>query len=251
MLNGTKAPREPSYDEADVAAKPRWVRELAPMTPAARAKTDELYLSRAEALLSVDEMVEALVQALKQRDLLGTTYVFFTSDNGFQFGAHRIDHGKGDPYEESIRVPLLVRGPGVKEGAVEEAPVVNMDLAPTLLELAGIPAPGAMDGRSLKGLLEGQKPTSWRDDFLLESFAGSESEVPGYFALRGESSVYVEYVTGEKEYYDLLKDPYELKNGAGTLSPKTLGELSSRLSVLKACAGPSCQDARPGTRSPR
>src|SRR6185503_6492010 len=98
----------------------------------------------------VDELVDRLMQALAAHGELESTYIFFTSDNGFQFGAHRLDHGKGDAYEESIRVPLIVRGPGVPEGRALDHLTLNIDLAPTIAELAGRAVPAAADGRSLQ-----------------------------------------------------------------------------------------------------
>jgi N-acetylglucosamine-6-sulfatase len=240
VMNGLKAPRTPAYDEPDTTGKPRWVRDLPRMSAAIKTRTDELYETRAEALLSVDEMVEALVQALERRNVLETTYVIFGSDNGFQFGAHRIDHGKGDPYEESIRVPLLVRGPGVREGVSLEALALNIDLAPTVLDWVGLPPPAILDGRSLKPLLQGPAPLSFREDFLVESFAPADSEVPGYAALRSQTSIYIEYVTGERELYDLQKDPNELRNLVGSQPPKSLERLKARLDTLRRCHGETC-----------
>ncbi|PYQ18293.1 MAG: hypothetical protein DMF81_25350, partial [Acidobacteria bacterium] len=135
-----RAPRPPSFDEEDVSTKPGWVRAQPRFSPEVADRIDDLYRRRLRTLLAVDEMIERLLQAVAAQDELDSTYVFLTSDNGFQLGAHRLDHGKGDAYEESIRVPLVVRGPGVPPGAREE-PVLNIDLAPTLAELAGAAAP--------------------------------------------------------------------------------------------------------------
>jgi N-acetylglucosamine-6-sulfatase len=237
-LNDTKPPRPASYDEADVSRKPRYIRDLPRLTPAVKERTDNLYVARAESLLAVDDLVQAVLRTLETKGLLDRTYVFFSSDNGFEFGAHRMDHGKGDPYEASIRVPLLVRGPRIGEGSSSDAFVSNVDLAPTLLDLAGVRSPEVADGRSLGPILLGERP-SWRSEILLEGFGGPEDDVPGYQGLRTRSHVYVEYVTGEKELYDLRNDPDELHN----LAPQSLPvgrELKERLAALKQCAGDSC-----------
>ena len=238
-LNGIHPPRPPSYDEADVRLKPKYIRDLPRLSKAVAARTDDLYLSRAETLLAVDALVAEVVKALEAQGALGRTYILFSSDNGFEFGAHRVDHGKGDPYEGSIRVPLLVRGPGISEGTTSESLVANIDLAPTLLDFAGVAAPAPVDGRSLRPILEGRTPEDWRTAVLLEAFDAPDGDVPGYQGLRTRKNLYVQYVTGERELYDLAKDPDELRNLAPE-SPGLVAELRDRLQTLASCGGASC-----------
>jgi arylsulfatase A-like enzyme len=173
---------------------------------------------------------------------MDATYVFLTSDNGFQHGAHRLDHGKGDAYEESIHVPLVVRGPGVPVG-VREQPVLNIDFAPTLAELAGARAPEGVDGRSFVPLLQARpRRGPWRTDFLVEHWTAEEGGIPPYSALRSDDHLYVEYPDAERELYDLRRDPFELHNGYADATPSLVDRLSRRLGALKACAGPTCRD---------
>ncbi|PYQ08414.1 MAG: hypothetical protein DMF82_01535 [Acidobacteria bacterium] len=240
---GLRAPRPPSFDEEDVSAKPGWVRAQPRFTPEVVDRIDDLYRRRLRTLLAVDEMIERILQALAARGELDSTYVFLTSDNGFQLGAHRLDHGKGDAYEESIRVPLVVRGPGVPPGTCEE-PVLNIDFAPTLAELAGAAAPAGVDGRSFAPLLHGRAPAGgkWRTDFLVEHWTADEGGIPPYSALRSRSHLYVEYPEDERELYDLRADPYELHNVHAAADPSRRERLSRRLAALKACAGATCRD---------
>jgi N-acetylglucosamine-6-sulfatase len=240
---GLRAPRPPSFDEEDVSAKPGWVRAQARLTPEVVDRIDDLYRRRLRTLLAVDEMVERILHAVAARGELDSTYVFLTSDNGFQLGAHRLDHGKGDAYEESIRVPLVVRGPGVRPGTCEE-PVLNIDYAPTLAELAGTAAPAGVDGRSFVPLLHGRAPGGgkWRTDFLVEHWTADEGGIPPYSALRSSSYLYVEYPEEERELYDLRADPYELHNVHAAADPSLRERLSRRLAALKACAGATCRD---------
>ena len=240
---GLRAPRPPSFDEEDVSAKPGWVRAQARLTPEVVDRIDDLYRRRLRTLLAVDEMVERILHAVAARGELDSTYVFLTSDNGFQLGAHRLDHGKGDAYEESIRVPLVVRGPGVRPGTCEE-PVLNIDYAPTLAELAGAAAPAGVDGRSFVPLLHGRAPGGgkWRTDFLVEHWTADEGGIPPYSALRSSSYLYVEYPEEERELYDLRADPYELHNVHAAADPSLRERLSRRLAALKACAGATCRD---------
>ena len=130
-------------------------------------------------MLAVDDMVGELIKALHESGELDNTYIFFTSDNGFHLGEHRLSAGKWTPYEEDIRVPLIVRGPGVPEGETLPHMVLNNDLAPTFADLAGAEPPSFVDGRSLKPLLN-DHPTpveDWRKRFVIESVA-ERSGVP-------------------------------------------------------------------------
>ena len=238
-----RAPRPPSFDEADVSAKPGWVRAQPRLSSDTVDRIDDLYRRRLRTLLAVDEMVDRLLRAIAAQGELDSTYVFLTSDNGFQLGAHRLDHGKGDAYEESIRVPLVVRGPGVRPGVRTEL-VLNIDFAPTLAELAGRAAPDGVDGRSLVPLLHGRTtpPGKWRADFLVEHWTAEEGGISPYSALRSDDSLYVEYPDGERELYDLVHDPFELRNTHDTADPARVDRLSRRLAVLKSCARATCRD---------
>jgi arylsulfatase A-like enzyme len=134
---------------------------------------EELYRKRLQSMLAVDDMVGDLVEALRESGKLENTYIVFTSDNGFHLGQHRLSAGKWTPYEEDIRVPLIVRGPGVPEGETLHHMVLNNDLAPTFADLAGAEPPSFVDGRSLKPLLN-DHPTpveDWRQRFVIESVA--------------------------------------------------------------------------------
>jgi arylsulfatase A-like enzyme len=130
-------------------------------------------------MLAVDEMVGRLVQTLEESDELENTFIVFTSDNGFHLGQHRLTSGKWTAYEEDIRVPLIVRGPGVPEGRTLPHLALNNDLAPTFAELAGAEPPEFVDGRSLVPLLGDDPPPTedWRHAFLVEA-ADSEGRGP-------------------------------------------------------------------------
>src|SRR5262245_46237603 len=118
MFSGGTAPRPPSFNEADVSDKPPHIRNLPLLTAEPIAALDREYQARLEALQAVDEGVARIIDALAARGELDNTYIFFTSDNGYHLGQHRlfVPPGKGEAYEEDIRVPLLVRGPGVRAG---------------------------------------------------------------------------------------------------------------------------------------
>jgi N-acetylglucosamine-6-sulfatase len=190
-------------------------------------------------------LVEAVVNKLHSRGALGNTYVVFTSDNGMHFGEHRIPFGKGRPYEESIRMPLLVRGPGVRMGSTTDKLVLNTDFLPTFTDLAGAATPRYVDGRSLRPVLTGSA-TSWRTAILLEGRRGRDPEVPNqkdHYGIRTSTSKYVEYEGGFRELYTLSTDPYEMSS---TPTSSSAPSLQTRLQALKGCARDTCRTAENG-----
>lgn len=244
LFAGIQAPRPPSFDEEDLSDKPDWVFRYPRIDPDAAAEIDVLYRTRLQSLQSVDESISQLVETLESEGLLSRTYVIFTSDNGFHLGEHRIPQGKQTAYEEAIHVPLIVRGPGVPAGRVIAEIALNIDFAPTFADLAAAGTPEFMDGRSLVDLLNGRAVSRWRNSALIEHWPhGGGQGIPEYAALRTVDRLYVEYVTGEKELYDLDADPFQLGSLHGTADPADLERLSSRLETLRSCAGPSCREA--------
>jgi N-acetylglucosamine-6-sulfatase len=241
-----EAPRPPSFDEPDVSDKPEWVRSLPRFGSVDTAEIDEAYRERLQMLLSLDEMVAGILEELETTGKLDNTYIFFTSDNGYHLGEHRIKLGKRTDYEETVRVPLAVRGPGVPAGQDVEQIALNIDLAPTIAELAGASTPSFVDGRSLVPFLSEDSPSTWRTAFLLEHWNGGNGEprqAPTYAAIRTETYKYVEHDNGEKELYDLSSDPYELESLHETADPALIEDLKSRLEALKTCSGETCRTA--------
>jgi arylsulfatase A-like enzyme len=153
------------------------VQDNPPLSPDQVAYMDELHRKRLQSMMAVDDMIGDLFDSLRESGELEDTYVFFTSDNGFHLGQHRLGAGKWTAYEEDIRVPLVVRGPGVPEGEKLPHTVLNNDLAPTFADLGGVDPPKFVDGRSLAPLLDGT-PTpeeDWRQRFLVEAVAERDS----------------------------------------------------------------------------
>jgi N-acetylglucosamine-6-sulfatase len=136
-----KAPRLPSFNEANVSDKPPWIQSLRRFSSDDIANIDQRHEDRVESLQAVDDLVAAVVGTLGQQGVLSNTYIVFTSDNGWHHGEHRVQRGKGRPYEESVRVPLLIRGPGVAAGSSTGKLVLNTDYLPTFMEVAGAQTP--------------------------------------------------------------------------------------------------------------
>jgi arylsulfatase A-like enzyme len=241
------APRTPSFDEADISDKPGWLRSFPPFTDRDERRIDFLYRDRIACMQSVDEMLQALVDELERTGEMANTLIVFTSDNGFFLGPHRFNRGKGAAYEEAIRIPLVVRGPGVPAGQVRGEMVANIDIAPTLAALAGATLGAEADGRSLVPLLRGDGAGDWRRDLLLEFWANRDPDdpegdgIPTWQALRSASQTYVDYDGGDGELYDLVRDPFQLENQYASTPAATLQPLEARLAALKACRGASCR----------
>ena len=252
LFSDQQAPRVPSFDEGDTSNKPTWVREQPLFTPKVEQQIDALYEDRLATMLAVDDMVERIVQELQANGRLANTFIFFTSDNGFLLGPHRFPHGKEAAYEESIRVPLVVRGPGVPAGQIRDQIVANIDFAPSFGELARTHLPDSVDGRSFAPLLTASPPADWRPDLLLEHWQNLSDPdnprfvkggIPTFYGLRtADQLTYVEYVTGETEFYDMRNDPYQLNNLGDQLPDSTVAPLRNRVALLKTCRGATCRN---------
>jgi N-acetylglucosamine-6-sulfatase len=232
-------PASPAFDEADVSDKPSFVRSLPRLSVERTAAIKELYQQELESLLAVDEGILRVVAALREAGELENTLIVFTSDNGFFHGEHRVPFGKVMVYEPSIRVPLILRGPGVPVGERRRQLVTNADLAPTILEAAGAaPAGRVPDGRSLFPLLR-DRGLAWGRELLVEGPPGYQAVA--YAALRNDRFVYAEHENGERELYDLRRDPHQLENAIGQRGYAAVeARLAERLASLSACEGQSC-----------
>ena len=232
-FEGAQAPRTPNFDEADVSDKPSFVQDQDRLTPEQLADIEVRYRGRRESLLAVDDAVGRIVARLRKTGDLKRTYIVFTSDNGLQLGAHRLLF-KEYLYEESLRVPLIVRGPGFPAGAVRSQLVTNADLAPTVLKLTKVRARHPIDGKSLLPLAA--KPSAGAGRELL-----FENYFPPAAGIRRGSWVYLEHGSGETELYDLAADPFQLQSLHASPAHAALrAELDARLEQLRSCAGRTC-----------
>jgi N-acetylglucosamine-6-sulfatase len=235
-------PQPPSFNEANVSDKVRNVRRRPPIGPGEIARITQAYRCELESLLSVDEGVKKLIDELKRKGELANTYVIFTSDNGFFHGEHRITAGKVKPYEESIRVPLVIRGPGIPHGATSRGLAINADLAPTIVNVTGARPGLAMDGRSLVPAARHPGVTLRRQLLIEGRRQGRAPSYTRFRAVRTQRYIYIRYRDGEKELYDLKNDPYELQNVAPDPAyHRAKARLSRRLRELEDCSGLSCR----------
>ncbi|GFS00117.1 N-acetylglucosamine-6-sulfatase-like [Elysia marginata] len=270
-----KAPRTKSFN---VHGKDKhWLVEAAatPMADDVINLVDNNYRQRHRTLLSVDDMVEGVYNKLKAMDLLDNTYIFFSSDNGFHLGQFSLPNDKRQPYEFDIRVPLIVRGPGIKPNTTSEESVTNVDLAPTFVDLSGSKGqPHQFDGMSFARILHSETH-QFRSTVLVEYYGEEADKVPECPQFNGqhlegcykrfhcicqdsknntygcirydnskESFKFCEFqdTANTIEVYDLKADPDELTNIAKTAPPQLLSKLTDKLAKLSLCKGKGCHD---------
>ncbi len=243
-----KGPLPPSFNEEDTLDKPTEISKQAPLTPG--QVSDILRKRRCawESLLAVDESVGALLEELKRVGERRDTYVFFLSDNGFLRGEHRIRNFKRYLYEESARIPFVVRGPGIPRRETSDDVAVNADLTATILAISGATAGKVQDGQSLL-------PSLTEPDLEQGRAIGLEAEAgPQILGVRTTRYLYAEWDVGkvvpELELYDTFLDPYQLNNVA--LDPNyapVVTQLAGELDRLQDCRGSGCRGGPTGQLS--
>jgi N-acetylglucosamine-6-sulfatase len=275
--------RSQGVNEGNVADKPSFIREAAYLSPAELHTYRVYYQKQLESLRAIDDGVKQVVDTLGAMGRLRSTYIIFTSDNGFFLGEHRLTGGKFLAYEPSTHVPFLMRGPGIKPGTATGELAANIDIAPTILELAGVEADKSIDGRSLVPFIKDTTLRS-RRPILFESFvetsdveangggpaavpaavnsgAAGASRVSGsgggahasivappkdYEGIRLGPYKYIEWPDGQKELYDINKDPYELRNIVRDRNLFPIRAfLHNQLVRMEECSGRTCQEPAP------
>jgi N-acetylglucosamine-6-sulfatase len=256
---GLQAPRTPAFNVVGTN-EPAWLSHFVPLVPAQIATIDRKFRRRAQAVQAVDRMIAGIEAELAAKGLARETYIVFSSDNGLHMGEHRLRPGKLTAFDTDIRVPLIVLGPGVPAGRTVSEMAENIDLCPSFDELGGAPVPANVDGRSLVALLHGLLVSNWRREILIEHHGRvldvgdpdlptqGSGNPPNYEAIRTPRSLYVEYGGGEREYYDLTRDPFELRNIASSLFPAQALRLHRTLLRIEHCHGAgSCWRAQHGS----
>ncbi len=260
-------PKPASFSEVDIADKPGFIQALTPISAGAEQKITRRFRCAVESIQAVDRGVKRVRRALKKIKEWKQTVVLFTSDNGFLYGEHRIRQGKELPYEENLHLPLIVRVPKQFRDDLPRVPTVdqpaaNIDIAPTILALAGADSCNGgdcrvMDGRSLLGLVKGDA-SAWPADRAL----AVEQSFCNYRGLRASGYQLIEHqsflgpdggciATDDAELYDLSTDPLQLSNliGASRQSPTGLlqQQMEARMAELLVCAGIQGRDPVPAS----
>nr|XP_020443069.1 N-acetylglucosamine-6-sulfatase-like [Monopterus albus] len=283
-FSNVKAPRDGSFNKPGKAKHWLLRQPVNPMTDSSLAFLDDAYRRRWRTLLSVDDMVEALVKKLDSIKELNNTYIFYTSDNGYHTGQFSLPIDKRQLYEFDIRIPLMVRGPGIKPNQTLQAPVLNIDLAPTILDISGVNLSSVnVDGQSFLSQMAPSLRNGTARPFFLVEYSGEGHPTtdpicpklgPGlsqcfpdcvcedaynntYACIRTLDSEhnlqYCEFADSESfvEVYNLTSDPHQLQNIVKQVDPSVLQIMNQRLIKLQSCAGNSCRDIKQRRRTPQ
>lgn len=252
---GLTYPKTPAFGARPDANAPEWLQIRPELTKRQIRNFDAIYRKRVQSDKGIDDMIGAVQQKLADLGIADTTYVIFTSDNGFHLGDYSLGTGKMTPFDTDIHVPLVVVGPGIAAGQTVTDIAMNIDLAPTFTDIAGVPPLATFDGHSLLGLMQGGtappramavvehegNPLDPADPDTEQLAAGDPEpgNPPSYVALRMMDALYVEYLdgTGVVGYYDLKSDPYALHNIAPTLPATRLQALHTAAKAAHTCKG--------------
>ena len=248
-----------SYNEADMSDKPAWMQADGLVDPVGQRAG---YNSKIAAMRGVDDLVGTAVAALRATGHYDDTVLIFTSDNGFQYGTHRRTQ-KTELYEESIRIPLIIRGPGQTVPRSVDAWAMNIDWAPTILDYGGATPDIEIDGTSLVRFVDTPDPPEGRRTVLIEHPCDGTAmaDHPPYDAIRTKDPAFTQDPTGAtvlvyaetlnkrnavvaREFYDLATDPLEDESQHASTDPamqKVMKALANRLDQLKACVGDGCR----------
>ncbi|RBQ70217.1 hypothetical protein FVER14953_11177 [Fusarium verticillioides] len=268
LFEEVKVPRTENFNP-DSPSGVSWIHKLAQLNDSSVSYLDDFYRARLQALQGVDEIVEQVTKQLEDAGILDETYIIYSSDNGYHLGQHRLPPGKECGFDEDIRVPLFIRGPGVSHGSVENAVTTHIDLAPTILRLAGADLRSDFDGTPIPVLPTQENKR--HEHVAVEYWGGAiaEGEIGGFdgkgqiFAqnntYKGVRIVHEDYnlyysawCNNEHELYDLKTDPGQLNNlfpnddakASAALLGTTIGQVLNRLDalmlVLKSCKGNTC-----------
>ncbi|KAL4938463.1 hypothetical protein BDV06DRAFT_225995 [Aspergillus oleicola] len=270
LFEDVKVPRTENFNP-DEPSGVSWIRSLPKQNESTIEYHDHFYRQRLRALQGVDELVDSIVTRLEASGQLDNTYIIYTADNGYHIGQHRLPPGKTCGFEEDIRVPFFIRGPGIPENAVEDAVTTHIDLAPTIFDIAQIPLRDDFDGTPIplpsasgtvhprhehvtvefwgKAYLEGEKGALSNPDGL--PFFPNNTYKSVRIIGENYNLAYTVWCSNEHELYDLNTDPYQLNNLYATREKseiKILGRslshlitrLDSILLVLKSCKGATC-----------
>ena len=247
LFPGLVAPQPPSFDVLPTDPPP-WLSGHPPLTLHQIDRINRVFRRRVQDVQAVDDMISRVRTALQSDGVAGNTYIVFSSDNGLHTGEYRLTPGKLTAFDTDIHVPLVVTGPGVPVDSSSGAMTENVDLAETFAQMGGTTLDTG-DGRSLLSLIHGNTPDDWRNAILVEHHgpkpdAGdpdaqdrSSGNPPSYEAIRTAQFLYVEYEDGEREFYDLRTDPFELDNLAGSLTADDLATLHAELTQFEQCHG--------------
>jgi N-acetylglucosamine-6-sulfatase len=247
-FDDVELPRPPSFNEADMSDKEINLSGLPLLTDDQIEDMTENYRGRLGAVRAVDDQIGKIVREVRRAGEMNNTYFIFNSDNGYLQGEHRLRGSKFLPYENSIRVPTLISGPGVKKGSTRTGNTVDVDLAPTILDMAGVRPGRVMDGVSLLPAAKGKRRIPKRDVLLqamrplIKFYTPLTAFDLPFYGVRTHRFKYLHWSFDAVELYDLKNDPDELVNLASdTAWAGKVAELEAVAKRLSECRGSACR----------
>ena len=265
FIDALKAPRTPDYNASSeqLADFHELIANQPPITTEQEGVIDELFRNRWRCLLSVDDAIADMWSTLEELGVADNTYMFSTSDHGYNLGQHRLPSCKLNVYDHDVRIPMVIRGPGIPANTSLDRIGSNVDFMPTVLDLAGAPDP-TLDGKSIAPFLRGENPP-WRDHHFIEYYSLGNVTRTGhlvddttsntYRALRfvdkdAGNKLYAEFTSLDNwnfeqkplfvEVFDLDKDPHQLNNIADQTSAEQKAEWAKMLQAQWQCRGQDC-----------
>ena len=247
-------PDTPSFNRGDDNARFCWTPQSEPLSVGEVNGGHRLQQFRLRSMRAVEDGYQRIITALQDAGRLEDTYIVFVSDNGVHMGQRGLIAQKNNPFEPSINIPFIIRGPGVPVGKTD-AMVATIDLAPTILELAGVlirdgstgvlPIPEHIDGRSLVPFLKGQTPENWRNDLLIVNYDGDgpNGALGGIsLALRSTEWLYSHGSDETKRLYHMRTDQYQMKNLYCEVDKALIAKFEERIATLLQCRGATCRN---------
>lgn len=229
-------PAEPE----DMSGKPTWIQNLPEPTAEKLAARDRGRLSRAEAILAVDDAVESMINTLKETKQLKNTVIMITSDNGLMQYEHNVPSGKILPYEPSAAVQLWARGPGFEAGAMRNDPVGSVDIVATIAKITRTRMPYDIDGRSILTEKGNRKMLLEAGTYLMDGVWTPDIKTRSYVAVVSSEYKYIRYWDGQEELYDMVYDRAELHSLVQE-RPDVVAEYREHLTKLENCKGAECR----------
>ena len=224
----------PDYDEADFSDKPDHLQRRR-LANSEKALYELIYKSRLRSMKSVDDQLKTIFDRITAAGQMGNTWIILSSDNGYQLGHHRM-YAKKDPFHRTTNVPLMATGPGITNQQYGNHLIAQLDICPTILQLAGASIPASVDGKSFADLIgrpNSSNESTWQRSIMIENWAdkfliGTRFPI-AYTAERYYDEIYVAWANGQREYYDLATDPYQLNNQFDGLTTTVKEQLAESL----------------------
>ena len=248
LFDGLRNPHVPSYNATERGGVPAFMQRFKPLTAWEMQRQDMGYRNRSSSAVDLDRLLGVVLQGLQAAGVADSTYVLFTSDNGYHLGEHSMVFGKGQPYDTDVRLPFYATGPGVPRNSTQPHPTTHVDIAATVLALTGVAPQGEpLDGLSFAAVLGASPPpaAAWRNHSFSEFFGAADTWASLRFPLAADAvrAKVNQWCTNDTEVFFLGADPWELANAAhdAGAGAALLRDSLPLLAAMSRCKGGQCR----------